>query len=192
MRPARMRFTIGRLMITVAIAASLFAFIGVPDTPKAIVAMMAATALIIVPNAIACLSPLLARPGHRLLAATWVAALGTLSFPWTLHAAWGIARGFLGHSPGMTDNEPVINLLGAMAGCSYIFSLLSPIVCLAFTIYINVNNYYGSYRGRWVYRIIPVVLMPLVVYPVLVFLTWDPLTYGSLVFGVVFGKGGGA
>jgi hypothetical protein len=162
-------------MIAVAIAGGLFAFVGVPDTPKSIVALLAATALIIVPNAIACLSPLLARPGHRLLAATWVAALGTLSFPWTLHAAWGIAWGFLGHSPGMIDNEPVINLLGAMAGWSYLFSLLSPIVCLMLTIYINMNNYYDSNRGRWVYRIIPVVLMPLVVYPVLVLLTWDPL-----------------
>ena len=173
MRFPRMRFTIGRLMIVVAVAEGLCALLRVPEA----VALMAAVVLILGPPSIASLSPFFARPGRRLLTATWVASLWPLSIPWTLHAAWGIAYGFLGHSPGQADNGPILEFLTGSVLISMLLSLFSPIVCLCLPLYVTDEQI--TDRSRWDIRAIPVLLMPFVWYSVVVVGRWDPLKAGD-------------
>ena len=105
MKLPRPRFTIGRLMILVAVIGVLSALLRTAEAR----ALAFGAVLIFGPLAIAFLYPFYPLPGRRLLAATWVAALGPLSIPWTIHVAWSVAYGFLGHSPGIRGNGNVIN-----------------------------------------------------------------------------------
>jgi hypothetical protein len=123
----RVRFTIGRLMIVVAIAGALSAWLRVPGAG----AISTAAVLDIAPMMIGFMAPsLLAAPGRRLLVATWVASLGPLSIPWSLHMAWVAAYGFLGHAPGPADNGLVIDVLSGSVALFMLLSLFSTIVCL--------------------------------------------------------------
>jgi hypothetical protein len=165
----RVRFTIGRLMIVVAVAGVLTALLRVPTTA----ALMAVAVFILGPPSIACFCPFFARPGRRLLAATWVAALWPLSIPLTENGAWGIAYGFLGHSPGQADNDSVLGLLISSVWISILLSLFSPVVCLLLPLYVTEEPI--SKRGPWDTRAIPIFLIPLVWILSTMASRWDPL-----------------
>jgi hypothetical protein len=172
MRLTRPRFTIGRLMIVVAFAGLLSALLRTTEAR----ALAVAAVLILGPLPIAYLYPFYARPSRRLLAATWVAALWPLSIPWTLHVAWGVAYGFLGHSPGQADNGSVLEFLTGSVWLSILLSLFSPIVCLLLPLYLTDEQIAGG--NRWDGRAIPVLSMPLVWFSVIVVGRWDPLKAG--------------
>jgi hypothetical protein len=176
MPSTRVRFTIGRLMIVVAVAGILSALLRTAEARALAVASM----LILGPLPIAYLYPFYSRPGRRLLAATWVAALWPLSIPWTLHVAWGVAYGFLGHSPGPADNGPVLEFLTGSVCLSILLSLFSPIFCLLLPLYLTDEQI--AEGDRWDGRAIPVLYgflsMPLVWFSVMVVGRWDPLKAG--------------
>jgi hypothetical protein len=170
MRLSRVRFTIGRLMIVVAVAGALSTWLRVPNAGI----LSAAVVLIFTPPLIALMSPFLfSRPGRRLLAMTWIASLWPLSIPWSIHAAWLVAYGFLGHALGPADDGPVIEFL---AGSILLFlglSLLSTILCLFLLLYAVGKLTEGE--DPWADGTIPVLVTPLAWFSVIVVGQWDPL-----------------
>src|SRR5438105_3226864 len=109
MQLPRVQFTIRKLMTVVAVAAGLGAWLRVPGAA----ALTAIAILILAPTLLALSAHIiLARPGYRLLVAAWVASLWPVLFFWSIHAAWVIAYGFLGHRPGLRDRGWVIDVLG--------------------------------------------------------------------------------
>jgi hypothetical protein len=185
MRLPRMQFTIGRLMIAVAVAGVFFVWLRIPGAS----ALTVAGVLIFAPPLIASVSPFFARPGRRLLLATWVASLWPLSIQWSLHAAWAVAYGFLGHSPGPADDGNVINysFLGHSPGNGNVINVLANsvalVICLAWfsTIFcfllqlFFVSGESIEVSVSPVARAIPILLMPFAWYSVAMIWRWDPL-----------------
>jgi hypothetical protein len=130
--------------------------------------------LIFAPPLIASVSPFIARPGRRLLLATWVASLWPLFILWSLHAAWAIAYGFLGHSPGPADNGNVINVLDKSMAIVICLALFSTIFCLFLQLFF-VSGDSIEVSVSQVARAIPILLMPFVWHSVVMILRWDPL-----------------
>lgn len=146
----RPRFTIGRLMIAVAIFSCFFGLARIESVAE----IVTPSVLSLVPTALAFLSPLLlAEPKQRLLAATWVAALWPLSFVVALHLVWAILYGYLGRPPGPADNGFLIEV-GAGTLFFFMISALfaSPatVILAGFAIMESVNA-----------AIIPVLVMPI-------------------------------
>src|SRR5262245_5031623 len=131
MRLCCAQFTIGRLMIVIAIAAGLSAWLRVPHA----IALTAIAILILAPLVLALFAHIiLARPGYRLLVATWVAAFWPALLFWTIHAAWVIASCSLGHRPGPSDNGLVLAVLSHSVILLMVLTMLSPFICLLLTL----------------------------------------------------------
>jgi hypothetical protein len=168
MRLPRVQFTIGRLMIVVATAAGLSAWLRVPDT----VAFTALALLILTPTFLALFAHIIiARPGYRLQVATWVAAFWPALFVWSIHAAWVIACGSLGHPPGPSDNGLVITVLDQSVILVMVLTILSPMICLALTL---VPSEKPASAGVYA-RVLPLLLTPFVWLSVFAAMRWDPL-----------------
>jgi hypothetical protein len=89
------RFTIGRLMIAVAVIAVLLAWLG----PWAAIALVGLGLAVILPAAIA-------SPGHRLEAASWASSLQPAVVLFYLYATWATAWCVLGHRPRPSLDDP--------------------------------------------------------------------------------------
>jgi hypothetical protein len=184
MPPTHVRFTIGRLMNVVAVAGVLIALLRTQEAR----ALAIATVLIFGPLTIAYIYPFYARPGRRLLAATWVAALWPLSILWTLHVAWGVAYGFLGHSqgpavinysflghsPGPAHNGNVINVLTNSVAIVICLALFSTIFCLLLQLFFVSGESIEVSVSPFA-RAIPILLMLLIWYSVVMICRLDPL-----------------
>jgi hypothetical protein len=150
----RVRFTIGRLMIAVAVAGLISAWLRVPDAG----AFTVASVLILNPPAIGLVYLFrFAKPGHRLLAATWVAAWWPLTIPWSLHAGWAAAYVYLGRAPGPGDFGPVFHFAQGWVLVFMLLSLFSPIVCL-FLAFFPKERVVGGRPGSP--AMMPVLLIP--------------------------------
>jgi hypothetical protein len=95
MRLPRARFTIGLLMLVVAIFAVLFALLDVPAT----FALVGLGLVVIVPAAVA-------SPGRRLEAASWASSLQPAVVVFYLYATWATAWYVLGHRPRASLDDP--------------------------------------------------------------------------------------
>jgi hypothetical protein len=171
MRLPRVRFTIGRLMIVVAVAGILSAWLRMTVAG----ALTVAAVLILAPPTIAFLSAFFVRSGRRVLVATWVASLWPMTILWSLYAAWMVAYGFLGHPPGPADNGIVIEVLTMSVALFIITSLFSSILCFGLVIYACSANKWFAGRSRSVATAIPLLLMPLAWISVMMVWQWDPL-----------------
>ena len=95
MRFRRIRFTIGQLMIAVAVIAVLLAWLDV----RAAFALVGLGLVVIVPAAIA-------PPGRRLEAASWASSLQPAVVLFYLYATWVTAWCVLGHCPRPSLDDP--------------------------------------------------------------------------------------
>jgi hypothetical protein len=95
MRLPRVRFTIGRLMLVVAVIAALLAWLDA----RAALALMGLILVLIIPAAIA-------PPGHRLEAASWASLLQPAVVLLYLYATWAMAWCVLGHCPRPSLDDP--------------------------------------------------------------------------------------
>ena len=95
MRLLSVQFTIGRLMIAVAVIAVLLAWLGVWAT----IALVGLGLVVIIPAAIA-------SPGHRLEAASWASSLQPAVVLFYLYATWATAWCVLGHCPRASLDDP--------------------------------------------------------------------------------------
>jgi hypothetical protein len=172
LRLPRVRFRIRRLMTVVAVAAGLFAWLGVPGA----VAFTAAAMLILTPTFLALFAHIvLARPGFRLLVATWVASFWPFLFLWSNLASWLIAFGVLGHRPGPTDNVPVPVVLVFPVVVLMYLSLMSPFICLILALVPAEKPV--AVVGHRRSRAVPLVLMPVVYLSVIAVIRWTPLGF---------------
>lgn len=89
------RFTIGRLMIAVAVIAVLLAWLGL----WAAIALVGLGLAVIIPAAIA-------SPGYRLEAASWASSLQPAVVLFYLYATWATAWCVLGHRPRPSLDDP--------------------------------------------------------------------------------------
>jgi hypothetical protein len=90
-----LRFTIGRLMVAVAVIAVLLAWLGL----WAAVALIGLGLVVMIPAAIA-------SPGHRLQAASWASSLQPAVVLFYLYATWATAWCVLGHRPRPSLDDP--------------------------------------------------------------------------------------
>jgi hypothetical protein len=171
MQMPRVRFTIGQLMIVVAIAGVLGALLRVEGGG----ALAAVSVLIFMPALVAFLCPLLfVRPGRRPLVATWIACLWPLSIPWALNVTWALAYGFLGHPPRPVDHGIGLAILQGSMGLPLASCLFAMVICPCLLIPASDERIEAG--GGWGARAIPVLLgMPVVLFAVGVILAWDPL-----------------
>jgi hypothetical protein len=95
MRLSGVRFTIGRLMVAVAVIAVLLAWLGL----WAAIALVGLGLIVIIPAAIA-------SPGHRLEAASWASSLQPAVVLFYLYATWATAWCVLGHRPRPSLDDP--------------------------------------------------------------------------------------
>jgi hypothetical protein len=95
MRLPRVRFTIGRLMVAVAVIAVLLAWLDV----RAAFALVGLGLVVIIPAAIA-------SPGRRLEAASWASSLQPAVVLFYLYATWATAWCVLGHCPRPSLDDP--------------------------------------------------------------------------------------
>src|SRR4051794_40065975 len=96
MRLPRVRFTVRRMMVAVAILGLLVACLG------------ALGAVEIVAIALIALVPIVAAPrGTRLRVSAWVASFSPVSIPVSLYVLWAFAWGALGHPPQPTLDNPL-------------------------------------------------------------------------------------
>jgi hypothetical protein len=89
------RFTIGRLMVAVAVIAVLLAWLDI----EAGVALVGFGLVVIIPAAVA-------SPGHRLEAASWASSLQPAVVLFYLYATWATAWCVLGHRPRPSLDDP--------------------------------------------------------------------------------------
>jgi hypothetical protein len=90
-----MRFTIGRLMVAVAVIAVLFALLD----PRAVLALIGLALAVIIPAAIA-------PPRRRIEAASWGSLLQPAIMLLYLYATWATAWCVLGHCPRPSLDDP--------------------------------------------------------------------------------------
>ena len=160
MRLPRVRFTIGRLMVAVAVIAGLLAWLDV----RAAIALVGLGLVVIIPAAIA-------PPGRRLEAASWASSLQPAVVLFYLYATWATAWCVLGHRPRPSLDDPkfispVVDVPYVMFAFSLFFGwmicactgLLLSAVCLA--------------RRR---NIRPLLALPFAWLAGYLALVWDPL-----------------
>ncbi|WP_435007405.1 hypothetical protein P12x_004712 [Tundrisphaera lichenicola] len=170
MHPTCIRFTIRRLMVVVVFAALLCAWFRIPKSW----ALTEFAVILIAPLAIALFCILSSEiPRRRLLLATWLASLWPMSVVWSLHAAWAVLYGFLGHPPGPADNGLVNDVLAWSVGFVTLVSLFSPLVGLCLPI--SASGELPSSGNWWDNLTIPVLLIPFVWFLVGMVLAWDPV-----------------
>ncbi len=94
----RPQFTIGRLMVVVAIVAVLLSLFPI----GLVVGVFAGALLCLVPTFLTfSITCLISNPNQRRRASTWIAALWPLSIVLSVHISWAIFSGVLqGHPPG--------------------------------------------------------------------------------------------
>jgi hypothetical protein len=95
MRLASLRFTIGKLMVAVAVIAVLLAWLGL----WAAIALVGLDLPVIIPATIA-------SPGHRLKVASWASSLQPAVMLFYLYATWAAAWCVLGHRPRSSLDDP--------------------------------------------------------------------------------------
>ena len=170
MRVPRLQFTIGRLMIVVAIVGGLSSCFRVSGAS----AMIAFAILVFIPAFFVFSAPYFpVSRGRRLLVSAWVASLWPLSILWSLHAAWTVAYGFLGHPPGPADNGLAIDFMCESVVLFIFISMISSMACLLLGLVATDEQIAGG--DRWDARKIPVFLMPLVWFSIILVFRWDPV-----------------
>jgi len=164
------RFTIGRLMAAVAVAAGFFTLVRMMSTGTGPVAAVLMLPLI---SVLAIYPVRYAHSGRWLLIATWVVALWPLSIVGSVHAGFGIATVVLGHPPRPSDNGHLINLLEMSVFLCWISSLITTLssFCLPFL----AANRSDEQPDRWNPQVIPILMMTPVWLSVLGIIRWDPV-----------------
>ena len=177
MRMARVRFTIGRLMIVVAVAGLFAAWLRVPDAG-------AWTAIALVtcgPASYASWLVATARPGRRLVVTTWIACLWPLSIPCLINLGRLVDRGFSATFPALGGHVRIdLPALGGYVTIDqilllplllfFVLSMFSTVVCLCLLI----TATRPPIEIPWADRAVPGLLMPVVWFFVVVILIWDP------------------
>jgi hypothetical protein len=104
MRLPSLRFTIGRLMVAVAVTAVLLAWLGLWPA----IAFVGLGLPVIIPATIA-------SPGHRLKIASWASSLQPTVVLFHLYATWATAWCVLGHRPRslLDDPKPISPIVDA-------------------------------------------------------------------------------
>lgn len=114
MRRPRVRFTIRRMMVAVAIVALLFAWLDVVGT----IAVAGMILVALIPVA-------LAAPGRRVGVAAWVLSLYPLMTPVSLYLTWLAAWCVLGHRPRPSLDDP--KEIGLLVDVPYVMTYLSSV-----------------------------------------------------------------
>lgn len=112
MRLTSVRFTIGRLMVAVAVIAVLLAWLDL----RAAIALVGLGLIVIIPAAIA-------SPGHRLEAASWASSLQPSVVLFYLYATWATAWCVLGHRPRPSLDDP--KFISPVVGVPYVMFAFS-------------------------------------------------------------------
>ena len=160
MRFPHLRFTIGRLMVAVAVIAVLLAWLDV----RAAFALVGLGLVVIIPAAIA-------SPGRRLEAASWASSLQPAVVLFYLYATWAAAWCMLGHCPrpSLDDPEsisPVVDVPYVMFAFSFFFGW---VICACTGLLLTAVCYARRSNIR------PLLALPFAWLAGYLALRWDPL-----------------
>jgi hypothetical protein len=155
------RFTIGRLMVAVAVIAVLLAWLDV----RAAFALVGLGPVVIIPAAIA-------SPGRRLEAASWASSLQPAGVLLYLYATWATAWGVLGHCPRPSLDDPtligfIVDVPSATVGSSLYFH--GWVICACTGLLLSAVCYARRSNIR------PLLTLPFAWLAGYLALIWDPL-----------------